>query len=62
MTTAEQSFEEAVAEFLGKSREQLDREAVEDLPSREAGPVQLPIPHPARPPFVSYETFYRDWY
>ena len=32
------------------------------LPSREAGPVQLPIPHPARPPFVSYETFYRDWY
>ncbi len=32
------------------------------LPSREAGPVQLPIPHPARPPFVNYETFYRDWY
>ena len=32
------------------------------LPSREAGPVDLPIPHPARPPFVSYETFYRDWY
>ena len=32
------------------------------LPSREAGPIDLPIPHPAKPPFVSYETFYRDWY
>ena len=32
------------------------------LPSREAGPVQLPIPHPQRPAFVPYETFYRDWY
>ena len=32
------------------------------LPSRESGPVQLPIPHPADPPFVPYETFYRDWY
>ena len=32
------------------------------LPSKEDGPVQLPIPHPARPPYVPYETFYRDWY
>ena len=32
------------------------------LPSREAGPVELPIPHEPRPPFVPYETFYRDWY
>lgn len=62
MTTAEQSFEEAVAEFLEKSREHLDQEAVENLPSREAGPIQLPIPHPAQRPFVAYETFYRDWY
>lgn len=32
------------------------------LPSREGGEIQLPIPHPADPPFVPYETFYRDWY
>ena len=32
------------------------------LPSREGGNVELPIPHPARPPFVPYETFYRDWF
>ncbi len=32
------------------------------LPSREAGPVQLPVPHAQRPAFVPYETFYRDWY
>ena len=32
------------------------------LPSRESGPVELPIPHEPRPPFVPYETFYRDWY
>ncbi len=32
------------------------------LPSREGGPVQLPIPHPANPPFVGYETFRKDWY
>ena len=62
MTTAEQSYEEAVAEFLEKSREQLGQEAVENLPSREAGPVQLPLPHPAQPSFVYYGTFYRDWY
>ena len=62
MTIAEQSFEEAVAEFMEKSREQLGQETVENPPSREAGAVQLPIPHPARPPSVSYETFYRDWY
>jgi acyl dehydratase len=32
------------------------------LPSRENGPIPLPVPHPARPPFVPYETFYRDWF
>ncbi len=32
------------------------------LPSRQGGPVQLPIPQPSRPPYVPYETFYRDWY
>ena len=32
------------------------------LPSRESGPVQLPIPHKANPDYVPYETFYRDWY
>ena len=32
------------------------------LPSRQHGPVQLPIPHPANPPYVPYEKFYRDWY
>ena len=33
------------------------------LPSREHGPVQLPIPHPAKPPFVPYDTYRRvDWY
>tara|TARA_B100001146_G_scaffold205208_1_gene198989 strand:+ start:298 stop:633 length:336 start_codon:yes stop_codon:yes gene_type:complete len=32
------------------------------LPSRENGPVQLPIPHPGNPPFVNYETFRKEWY
>ena len=32
------------------------------LPSREHGPVQLPIPHPGNPPFVNYETFRKEWY
>ena len=32
------------------------------LPSRENGPVQLPIPHAAKPPFVNYEKFRNDWY
>ncbi len=32
------------------------------LPSRENGPVQLPIPHAAQPPFVNYETFRNEWY
>ena len=33
------------------------------LPSREHGPVQLPVPHPARPPFVPFETYRRvGWY
>ncbi len=32
------------------------------LPSREGGPVQLPVPHQGRPPFVPYNTFYKDWY
>ncbi len=32
------------------------------LPSRDAGQVQLPVPHRARPPYVPYETFYREWY
>ncbi len=32
------------------------------LPSRQHGPVQLPIPHPAEPAYVPYEKFYRDWY
>lgn len=32
------------------------------LPSRQGGPVQLPIPHPTPLPYVPYETFYRDWF
>ena len=32
------------------------------LPSRQDGPVQLPIPHKARPDFVPYDVFYRDWF
>ena len=32
------------------------------LPSRESGPVKLPVPHPASPPYVDYETFRRDWF
>ena len=32
------------------------------LPSREGGAVELPIPHEGNPPYVPYETFYRDWY
>ena len=32
------------------------------LPSREGGSVKLPVPHPARPPFVPYETYYRNWF
>ena len=32
------------------------------LPSRETGPVKLPVPHVARPPFVSYNTYRKDWY
>ena len=32
------------------------------LPSRASGPVQLPVPHPVKPPFVPYETYYRDWF
>jgi len=32
------------------------------LPSRESGPVKLPIPHPAKPPFVNYNTYHKDWY
>jgi hypothetical protein len=33
------------------------------LPSREHGPVQLPVPHVAKPPFVPYETFRRvNWF
>jgi hypothetical protein len=32
------------------------------LPSREGGPVQLPIPHPANPPFIPYQTYYKEWY
>ncbi|MBI2862140.1 MAG: MaoC family dehydratase N-terminal domain-containing protein [Chloroflexi bacterium] len=32
------------------------------LPSRELGPVQLPIPHSPRPPYVSVSVYSRDWY
>ena len=32
------------------------------LPSREGGSIQLPVPHLARPPYVPYDTFYKDWY
>ena len=32
------------------------------LPSREGGPVQLPVPHSGTPPYVPYDTFYRDWF
>ena len=32
------------------------------LPSREHGPVKLPVPHLAKPPFVDYDTYRRDWY
>ena len=41
---------------------QLQGSAVVYLPSRKDGMVQLPIPHPAKPPAVPYETFYRGWY
>ena len=32
------------------------------LPSRESGPVKLPIPHKAQPDFVPYDVYYRDWF
>ncbi|PZC49380.1 MAG: N-terminal half of MaoC dehydratase [Chloroflexi bacterium] len=32
------------------------------LPSKEGGPVQLPVPHQGKPPYVPYNTFYKDWY
>ena len=32
------------------------------LPSREGGLLSLPIPHLARPTFVNYDTYRRDWY
>jgi acyl dehydratase len=32
------------------------------LSSREYGPVQLPIPHAPRPPYVPFDTHRRDWY
>ena len=32
------------------------------LPSKEGGPVQLPVPHQGNPPYVPYNTFYKDWY
>jgi hypothetical protein len=32
------------------------------LPSRESGPVRLPIPHEARPAHVPYATYRSDWY
>ena len=32
------------------------------LPSREGGPVRLPVPHSAKTPYVNYNTFRRDWY
>ncbi|MBI3978082.1 MAG: MaoC family dehydratase N-terminal domain-containing protein [Chloroflexi bacterium] len=33
------------------------------LPSREAGPVKLPIPHVGRPPYTPYDTYRRlAWY
>ena len=32
------------------------------LPSRESGSVELPVPHAARPPYVPYDTFRKEWY
>jgi hypothetical protein len=32
------------------------------LPSHEFGPVQLPIPHPANPTYIPFETFRKDFY
>ncbi len=32
------------------------------LPSRKGGPVLLPVPHSGTPPYVPYDTFYRDWF
>ena len=32
------------------------------LPSREGGPIKLPIPHPEKPPYVPFETFRTDWF
>ncbi len=32
------------------------------LPSRESGPVKLPVPHLTHPTFVPYQTYYKDWY
>jgi hypothetical protein len=32
------------------------------LPSREFGPVKLPIPHKVNPPYIPFETFRKDFY
>ena len=32
------------------------------LPSRENGPVVLPVPHPVAIPQVTYDTYRKDWY
>lgn len=32
------------------------------LPSREFGPVKLPVPHPPKPPYVPFEEFRKEWY
>ncbi|MHA2405673.1 MAG: FAS1-like dehydratase domain-containing protein [Candidatus Hermodarchaeia archaeon] len=32
------------------------------LPSREHGPVKLPIPHKASPPYIPFDTFRKDFY
>ena len=32
------------------------------LPSKNSGPVILPVPHLSRPPFVGYEEYRKDWY
>jgi hypothetical protein len=32
------------------------------LPSKDLGPVKLPIPHPPRPPYVPFDTHRKEWY
>jgi hypothetical protein len=64
--TGEATYHSLTLEIRGKN--QIDETpapgfATVYLPSREHGPVQLPVPHPAEPPFVPFETHRRaTWF